>query len=129
MKISQVTYRNIQGTSATPKAVAFDCSSSNPCSGIKLQDIKLTYMNKAATSTCKNIGGTISGVIMPRSCLWKIKNSFFHQTEKWFELVGVHTAMEAFSRELSWLSVAINPSRIWVYVYLILWCYQMTKAE
>ncbi|GMY32934.1 polygalacturonase-like [Fagus crenata] len=42
VKISQVTYRNIRGTSGTPEAVTFDCSPSSPCSGIKLQDIKLT---------------------------------------------------------------------------------------
>ncbi|KAF9663096.1 hypothetical protein SADUNF_Sadunf17G0003000 [Salix dunnii] len=69
VKISQVTFRNIQGTSATPEAVTFNCSPSNPCSGIILQDIKLTYMNKAATSSCKNIGGTSSGVLMPASCV------------------------------------------------------------
>jgi polygalacturonase len=69
VQISQVTYRNIQGTSATPKAVTFDCSPSNPCRGIELQDIKLTYLNTAATSSCKNIGGTSSGVLMPESCI------------------------------------------------------------
>ncbi|KAG6741217.1 hypothetical protein POTOM_054449 [Populus tomentosa] len=69
VKISQVTYRNIQGTSASPEAVTFDCSPTNPCRGIKLQDIKLTYMNTAATSSCKNIGGTSSGVLMPESCV------------------------------------------------------------
>ncbi|KAJ4723886.1 polygalacturonase-like [Melia azedarach] len=69
VKISQVTYRNIQGTSSTANAVVFDCSPSNPCRGIRLQDIKLTYMNKAATASCKNIGGTSGGVLMPKSCL------------------------------------------------------------
>ncbi|KAJ8755434.1 hypothetical protein K2173_019232 [Erythroxylum novogranatense] len=69
VKISQVTYKNIQGTSATPEAVTFDCSPSNPCRGIRLQDIKLSYRNNAATSSCKNIGGTSSGVLMPLSCL------------------------------------------------------------
>ncbi|KAJ6958913.1 polygalacturonase-like [Populus alba x Populus x berolinensis] len=69
VQISQVTYRNIQGTSATPEAVTFDCSTRNPCRGIELQDIKLTYTNTAATSSCKNIGGTISGVLMPESCI------------------------------------------------------------
>ncbi|KAL5783978.1 hypothetical protein ACOSQ2_006370 [Xanthoceras sorbifolium] len=64
-----LTYRNIKGTSATPEAVTFDCSPSNPCRGIRLQDIKLSYMNRAATSSCKNIGGTSSGVLMPDSCL------------------------------------------------------------
>ncbi|KAK3204747.1 hypothetical protein Dsin_018793 [Dipteronia sinensis] len=69
VKISQVTYRNIKGTSATPEAVTFDCSPSNPCRGIRLQDIKLTFMNRAATSSCKNICGTSIGVLMPESCL------------------------------------------------------------
>lgn len=64
-------YKNIQGTSATQVAVTFDCSPSNPCRGIKLQDIKLTYMNKqaAAQSLCKNIGGSSTGVLMPNTCL------------------------------------------------------------
>ncbi|XP_027115770.1 polygalacturonase-like [Coffea arabica] len=69
VKIDQVIYQNIQGTSATPVAVIFDCSPSNPCRGIKLRDIKLTYLNRKAQSLCKNIGGTAAGVIMPESCL------------------------------------------------------------
>ncbi|KAL7145683.1 hypothetical protein ABFS83_07G103400 [Erythranthe nasuta] len=70
IKISQVTYQNIQGTSATQVAMAFDCSHTNPCVGIKLKDIKLTYMNtKKAQSFCKNIGGTSGGVIVPDNCL------------------------------------------------------------
>ncbi|KAK6138631.1 hypothetical protein DH2020_027617 [Rehmannia glutinosa] len=70
IKISQVTYQNIQGTSATQVAMAFDCSPTNPCTGIKLSDIKLTYLNsRKAQSFCKNIGGTSGGVIMPENCL------------------------------------------------------------
>ncbi|XP_031272639.1 polygalacturonase-like [Pistacia vera] len=69
VKINQVTYRNIQGTSATAEAVTFDCSPSNPCKGIRMHDIKLTYLNKAATSSCKYIDGTSTGVQNPQSCL------------------------------------------------------------
>lgn len=69
VKISQVTYRNIQGTSGTVEAVTFYCSPSTPCTGIRLQDIKLTYLNKATTSSCKNIGGTSTGLLMPDSCI------------------------------------------------------------
>ncbi|XP_038888873.1 polygalacturonase-like [Benincasa hispida] len=69
VKISGVTYRNIQGTSATIEAMTFDCSPSNPCSDIQLQDIKLTYKNKTTTSSCKNIGGSSIGVLVPESCL------------------------------------------------------------
>ncbi|KAL2336108.1 hypothetical protein Fmac_010554 [Flemingia macrophylla] len=49
IKISQITYSNIKGSSATSEAVTFDCSPSNPCQGIKLQDINLNYNNRAAT--------------------------------------------------------------------------------
>ncbi|KAL6343241.1 hypothetical protein AAG906_022157 [Vitis piasezkii] len=69
VKVSQVTYRNIKGTSRSQAAMIFNCSSSNPCRGIRLQDINLTYMNKAATSTCRNVHGTRSGVVVPRSCV------------------------------------------------------------
>ncbi|KAI5670076.1 hypothetical protein M9H77_10440 [Catharanthus roseus] len=69
VKISGVTYQNIQGTSATQVALVFDCSPSNPCKGIKLQDIKLTYLKTRAQSLCRNVGGTTGGVIMPQTCL------------------------------------------------------------
>ncbi|KAH6756046.1 Pectin lyase-like superfamily protein [Perilla frutescens var. hirtella] len=70
IKISQVTYQNIVGTSATQVAMRFDCSHTNPCSGIKLRDIKLTYLKKTkAQSFCKNVAGSSGGVIMPENCL------------------------------------------------------------
>ncbi|KAK4799605.1 hypothetical protein SAY86_024970 [Trapa natans] len=61
VKISGVTYKNIRGTSATPVAVTLECSRSNPCTGIQLQDINLMYMNKLATSSCSNVRGTSTG--------------------------------------------------------------------
>ncbi|KAK1295192.1 hypothetical protein QJS10_CPA16g00053 [Acorus calamus] len=69
IKISQVKYNDIKGTSATPIAVKFDCSLRNPCSGITLQDIKLTYNNKAALSYCRNAHGAAAGIVVPQSCL------------------------------------------------------------
>ncbi|XP_023531182.1 polygalacturonase-like [Cucurbita pepo subsp. pepo] len=69
VKISDVTYKNIGGTSATSEAITFDCSSTNPCDDIRLEDIKLTYKNKASTSTCNNVGGSSVGILMPQSCL------------------------------------------------------------
>ncbi|KAG7579289.1 Glycoside hydrolase family 28 [Arabidopsis thaliana x Arabidopsis arenosa] len=52
VKISQVVYRNIQGTWRTQQALTFDCSRSNPCQAIRLHDIKLTFNGRSATSTC-----------------------------------------------------------------------------
>ncbi|KAL3506943.1 hypothetical protein ACH5RR_032325 [Cinchona calisaya] len=71
VKVSQVMYKNIKGTSATQTAVKFDCSSSNPCTGITLQDIKLTYLNRSFRPTmtyCSNAMGTHIGAVFPKSC-------------------------------------------------------------
>ncbi|KAK9200482.1 hypothetical protein WN944_015680 [Citrus x changshan-huyou] len=44
-------------------------SASNPCKGIRLQDIKLTYYGKSFVAYCEHVHGSSSGVVMPRSCL------------------------------------------------------------
>ncbi|KAF6164608.1 hypothetical protein GIB67_032836 [Kingdonia uniflora] len=69
IKISDVTYQNIRGTSATPLAVNFHCSKTNPCSGIKLLNVKLTYQSRPAQSSCVNAAGTSSGVGVTGGCL------------------------------------------------------------
>ncbi|CAI9108294.1 OLC1v1007863C1 [Oldenlandia corymbosa var. corymbosa] len=69
VKINQITYHNIRGTSTTLHAVKFDCSPSNPCRGIIMQDIRLTHLKRKAKSYCKNIRGTTRGVIWHENCL------------------------------------------------------------
>nr|XP_017221642.1 PREDICTED: polygalacturonase-like [Daucus carota subsp. sativus] len=69
VKISNVIYQDIHGTSATPVALRLQCSKSFPCSGIRLQDVELTYNNQSATSSCANAAGEASGVMKPSSCL------------------------------------------------------------
>ncbi|CAN0927147.1 unnamed protein product [Linum grandiflorum] len=69
VRVSDVTYKDIRGSSETEVAVKFTCSGSNPCTGIRLEDVKLTYKNKAADSSCKNADGVASGVVQPSSCL------------------------------------------------------------
>ncbi|XP_065864277.1 polygalacturonase-like [Euphorbia lathyris] len=69
VKIMNVTYQNIRGTSATQVAVKFDCSEKKPCTEIKMKDVKLTYKNEAADASCENADGTASGVVQPTSCL------------------------------------------------------------
>ncbi|GAB4858937.1 hypothetical protein Ancab_010409 [Ancistrocladus abbreviatus] len=69
VRISDVTYQDIHGSSATQVAVKFDCSSRYPCSKIRLQDVKLTYNNQPATSSCSHAGGSTYGLVVPRSCL------------------------------------------------------------
>ncbi|XP_022877095.1 polygalacturonase-like [Olea europaea var. sylvestris] len=69
VKISDVTYQDIHGSSATETAVKFDCIKGNPCSDITLEDVKLTYKNERAHSSCINAIGKSSGSVEPNSCL------------------------------------------------------------
>ncbi|KAL3724260.1 hypothetical protein ACJRO7_029431 [Eucalyptus globulus] len=69
VRVSDVTYQDIHGTSATEVAVKFDCSSKYPCTGIRMQDVKLTYLNQVATASCAHAGGAASGTEQPASCL------------------------------------------------------------
>ncbi|KAL9237544.1 hypothetical protein vseg_012078 [Gypsophila vaccaria] len=69
VRISDVTYQDIHGTSATPIAVNFKCSSKYHCAGIKLQDVQLTYGNKPASAYCTNAIGSVSGLVQPTGCL------------------------------------------------------------
>ncbi|XP_038713455.1 polygalacturonase-like [Tripterygium wilfordii] len=68
VRVSDVTYRNIQGSSATEVAVKLDCSKKNPCSGIRMEDVKLSFKNKPPQASCVNAGGVTSGFVQPR-CL------------------------------------------------------------
>ncbi|PKI78120.1 hypothetical protein CRG98_001448 [Punica granatum] len=69
VRISDVTYQDIHGTSATEVAVKFDCSTEYPCTGITMEDVKLTYRSQVAEASCENAGGTASGSVQPTSCL------------------------------------------------------------
>ncbi|CAI9293398.1 unnamed protein product [Lactuca saligna] len=73
VKIKDVVYEDIHGTSASQVAVKLDCSQGNPCSGIRLQDVNLNYIRgnqtQPAVSSCAYAAGTASGVLHPTSCL------------------------------------------------------------
>ena len=69
VKISDMTYQDIHGSSATEVVVKFDCSPKYPCSGINLEDVKLIYKNQPAEASCRNADGSASGFVQPNSCL------------------------------------------------------------
>ncbi|GAB4825772.1 hypothetical protein Ancab_008648 [Ancistrocladus abbreviatus] len=68
VRISDITYQDIHGSSAIEVAVNFDCSSKYPCNNIKLEDVKLSYKNSPPRSSCANADGSTSGVVEPSSC-------------------------------------------------------------
>lgn len=61
IKVSDVTYQDIRGTTATKFAMTFDCSPKFPCVGIRLEDVKLSYKNGAAKALCSHVRGTVTG--------------------------------------------------------------------
>ncbi|KAK9087838.1 hypothetical protein Syun_030232 [Stephania yunnanensis] len=69
VKISDVVYRNIRGSSGSQVAMKFDCSPKTPCSGIVLDNVDLTYGSKSASSSCINADGSAFGLVHPSSCL------------------------------------------------------------
>ncbi|XXG58562.1 hypothetical protein AAC387_Pa04g0846 [Persea americana] len=70
VQISDVTFRNIQGTSASEVGVTLLCSKGLPCKNVKLQDINITPSKGAAplTSTCSNIKALYMGTQVPPPC-------------------------------------------------------------
>ena len=47
----------------------FDCSPTNPCIGIKLENVSLTYKNQTAEARCNNARGIVVGQVQPTACL------------------------------------------------------------
>lgn len=71
VKISNVTFKNIFGTSSSKVAVNFKCSRAEPCDKVTLDNINLTYNGPGgpAVSSCVNVEGNSIGTQMPPDCL------------------------------------------------------------
>lgn len=71
VRVSEVSYSNIVGTSATKQAIRFACSESVPCQNIILQNIYLTLTSgESATSFCENVMGFSLGSVTPPPCFY-----------------------------------------------------------
>ncbi|KAL9861164.1 putative polygalacturonase [Arabidopsis thaliana] len=69
IKINDVIYSGIMGTSATEIAIKMDCSEKVPCTGIRMQAINLTFYGEAAKTSCTNVSGKQLGLVTPSGCL------------------------------------------------------------
>ncbi|KAL8237003.1 hypothetical protein R6Q59_018084 [Mikania micrantha] len=70
VKISDVAYKNLYGTSSSNIAITLNCSRSVPCSGISMKNINLSSIKpgKSLSASCINVQGKEVGV-NPGSCI------------------------------------------------------------
>lgn len=67
VKISNVHYINIRGTSSSAVAVDFRCSPQFPCDNVHLYNVDLKHIGRGpATATCSNARVGLGGVVNPR---------------------------------------------------------------
>ncbi|KAL6981205.1 Glycosidase, partial [Sarracenia purpurea var. burkii] len=61
VKVENVRYKNIKGTSASEVAIDLNCSKTLPCKGIVLQDVNLVRQSHGKTeASCINVNGLSS---------------------------------------------------------------------
>ncbi|KAA8515674.1 hypothetical protein F0562_018715 [Nyssa sinensis] len=66
VQVENVTYKNIEGTSASQVALKFECSKNYPCEGIVLQDINLNLQEDGnAKDSCVNVRLSSRGRVSP----------------------------------------------------------------
>lgn len=71
VKIRDITFSGIKGTSNTEVAVKLACSEKVPCANVILQDIALqpTGGCTKVSSECAHVQGGVKGTIKPDPCL------------------------------------------------------------
>ncbi|CAH8361492.1 unnamed protein product [Eruca vesicaria subsp. sativa] len=75
VKISQIMYRNIIGTTKSEKAIKFACSDAVPCSHIVLNNVILEGKDGQVEAYCNSAEGFGYGVIHPSAdCLYSHDN-------------------------------------------------------
>ncbi|XVF20736.1 hypothetical protein REPUB_Repub12eG0028600 [Reevesia pubescens] len=70
IKLSNISFKNIHGTSLNKEAVKIMCSSDSPCKGVELADIDLAYKGPEgpAISQCLNVNPKLTGKLNPSIC-------------------------------------------------------------
>lgn len=70
VKLSDIFFRNIRGTSSSPVAVTLDCSKGMPCQNVNLHDVHLDLSagGTITKSMCQNVNVRYSGTQIPPPC-------------------------------------------------------------
>ncbi|XP_077246514.1 exopolygalacturonase-like [Tasmannia lanceolata] len=70
VKLSNISFKNIRGTSASQIAVTLRCSKGMPCENVNLKNVHLTYAHgDLAASLCTNAKVKYSGTQLPAPCI------------------------------------------------------------
>ncbi|KAJ7943657.1 Pectin lyase superfamily protein [Quillaja saponaria] len=70
VKISEIMYQNISGTTKSAKAINFDCSDTVPCSNLVLSNINLVKKDGTVEAYCHSAQGFGYGTVHPSAdCL------------------------------------------------------------
>ncbi|KAL8238086.1 hypothetical protein R6Q59_019167 [Mikania micrantha] len=68
VKLTNVSFKKIRGTSATKVAVKLVCSKGVPCENVEIGDINLKFNGGTATSECSNAKPKVTGQVVPVVC-------------------------------------------------------------
>ncbi|KAH9714979.1 putative polygalacturonase [Citrus sinensis] len=69
VKVENITFIHIKGTSATEEAIKFACSDDSPCEGLFLEDVQLvSHSGGIAKSFCWEAYGSSVGQVEPPPC-------------------------------------------------------------
>ncbi|KAF8400675.1 hypothetical protein HHK36_013975 [Tetracentron sinense] len=79
VKVDNVSFVGIKGTSATEEAIRFACSDNFPCERIYLEDVQLLpYTGGVSRAFCWEAWGSSSGLVHPSPC-FSCSGSFIKQ--------------------------------------------------
>ncbi|CAL0332360.1 unnamed protein product [Lupinus luteus] len=84
VKVENISFIDIRGTSATEEAIKFACSDSSPCEGLYLKNIFLeSCMGGNTRSYCWQAHGSTRGLVYPPTCL--SRNDDFIRQKIWLD--------------------------------------------
>ncbi|CAN1159129.1 Probable galacturan 1,4-alpha-galacturonidase SALK6 [Linum perenne] len=68
VEISDVTFKNVKGTSKTKEIIQLICSSAHPCQNVQMSNIDITFNGGPGVAVCQNVKPVITGIMNPPGC-------------------------------------------------------------